>query len=60
MGLVARILGGGERQESQPTEARPGTPRSKGAGQEARDREGRQGDGGPAWKGRHDGIRRSS
>jgi len=36
---------------------RPGTSRSKGAGQEACDREGRQGDGGPAWQGRDDGVR---
>ena len=58
MGLVARILGGGQRQESQPTEAAdPGTPRSEGAGQEARHLEGRQGDGGPAWQGRDDRVR---
>ena len=57
MGLVARILGGGERQERSADRTRPGTPRSEGAGQEARDREGRQGDGGPAWQGRDDGIR---
>ena len=59
MGLVARILGGGQRQESQPTEAAPGTPRSEGAGQEARHLEGRQGDGGPAWQGCDDRIRRA-
>jgi predicted translation initiation factor SUI1 len=29
MGLVARILGGGQRQESQPTEAAPGRPAAK-------------------------------
>ena len=57
MGLVARILGGGERQESQPTEPPPGAPDNERAGQEARDREGRQGDGGPARKGRDDGVR---
>ena len=41
MDLVARILGGGQRQESQPTEP-PESPRKKGADQEARAREGRQ------------------
>lgn len=59
MGLVARILGGGQRRESQPTEGshRPGVPAREGAGQEGDHVEGRQGDGGTAWKGRDDRVR---
>ena len=57
MGLVARILGGGQRHESQPTEAAPERPASEGTGQEAHHLEGRKGNGGPAWQGRDDRVR---
>ena len=57
MGLVARILGGGEHQENQPTETPPRSAPSEWAGQETRDGEGWQGDGGPAWQGRDDRVR---
>ena len=58
MGLVARILGGGNRPE-QPADRgrRPGVAAREGAGQEADHLEGRQGDGGPAGQGRDDGVR---
>jgi len=63
MGLVARILGGGQRQESQPTEAP--TPERPAAQEPAkkpmtlkvgRETAGRWG-GGPAWQGRDHGVR---
>ena len=61
MGLVARLLGGGQRPESQPTEAAaPASPPVKEPARKPITLEGRTGDGGPTRKGRHDGIRRSS
>ena len=49
MGLVARILGGGQRRgEPADRSSRPGVADREGAGQEGDHLEGRQGDGGPA------------